>query len=94
MVTVMRVVALALLVFGIYVSVVYGAPARRIVRRAGIPTRAWDRGADALLAFCALAGRETRPWRGRVLRDARRMILAGLLAAVAGWALLMLSLFS
>lgn len=91
MLTAMRVAALVLIAFGFYAYAVYGSAARRILRRSGTRYRGWDRGADSILRFCAFAGQEERPWRGRILRDARRSLLAGLLASVAGMALMAVS---
>lgn len=84
----MRVAALVLIVFGAYAVMVYGAAARRILRHAGVRYRRWDRGTDSILRFCELAGQEQRPWRGPVLRGARRSLLAGVLAGFAGMALM------
>jgi hypothetical protein len=78
--TALRVVGVALILFAVYVAMVYGAAARRILRRAGVAYRGWDRGTDAVLRFCVLAGAERGPWRGPVLRGARRSLLAGILA--------------
>ena len=91
MLTAMRVAALVLILFGGCMVMVYGAAAHRILRHGGIHYRRWDRGADSILRFCELAGREQRPWRGRILRGARRSLLAGLLASLAGMALLAVS---
>ena len=70
---------------------VYGAAAQRILRHTGVRYRGWERGSDSILRFCELAGREERPWRGRILRDTRRSLLAGVLASLAGMVLLALS---
>ncbi|HYR07088.1 MAG TPA: hypothetical protein VEQ60_04955 [Longimicrobium sp.] len=88
MLTVLRVVGVALILFGFYAAIVYGAAARRILRHAGVRYRGWDRGTDAILRFCAFAGEARGPWRGPVLRGARRSLLAGVLAWFAGAALL------
>lgn len=88
MLTAMRVAALVLILFGGCMGMVYGTAAQRILRHAGVRYRGWDRGADSLLRFCVFAGQERRPWRGRVLRDARRSLLTGMAAAFAGMALL------
>jgi hypothetical protein len=86
--TVLRVAAVALLCFSGYVGMVYGAAARGILRHAGIRYRRWDRGGDVIHRFCLLAVQEQRPWRGRVLRDTRRVLLAGMAAGFTGLALL------
>ena len=91
MLTAMRVAALALTLFGGYGVMVYGAAAQRILRHAGVRYHRGDRGTDSILRFCALAGRERQPWRGRVLRDARRSLLAGVAAGLAGIALMAVS---
>jgi hypothetical protein len=84
----MRVTGLALIVFSAYVGIVYGAAAKRILRHAGVHHSRWDPRADYLHRFCLLAVQEQRPWRGRVLRDTRRVLLAGMAAGYAGLALL------
>jgi hypothetical protein len=89
--TAMQVAALVLFLFGGYGVMVYGAAAQRILRHAGVRYRRWDRGADSLLRFCVFAGQEQRPWRGPVLRGARRSLLAGLAAVFAGMALMAVS---
>jgi hypothetical protein len=89
--TALRVAALMLILFGGCMVMVYGAAAQRILRRGGVRYRGWDRGADSLLRFCVFAGQESRPWRGRVLRDTRRSLLAGLAAGLAGMVLLAVS---
>jgi hypothetical protein len=89
--TAMRVAALLLILFGGCVGMVYASAAQRILRRAGVGYRGWDRGADSLLRFCVFAGQESRPWRGRVLRDARRALLAGTAVGLAGLVLLAVS---
>ncbi|WP_420129086.1 hypothetical protein [Longimicrobium sp.] len=91
MLTALRVVALVLILFGGCVVMVYGAAAQRILRHAGVRYRGWDRGADSLFRFCVFAGQESRPWRGRVLRDTRRSLLTGLAAGSAGMVLLAIS---
>jgi hypothetical protein len=90
--TAVRLVAFALIIFSIYVGLVYGTAAQRILRHAGIRYRRWDRGVDSIRRFCLLTGQEQRPWRGRVLRDVRRVILGGMMAAYAGLALMVVTL--
>jgi hypothetical protein len=89
--TALQVAGLALMVFAAYTEMVYGAAARRILRRRGIRCSAWGRQTDSIVRFWDLAGEETRPWRGRVLRGARRTLLAGMLAGLAGFALLLVA---
>lgn len=74
-----------LIAFSAYAMMVYGSAARRILRRGGIRSSGWD-----IIRFCVVAGHDARPWRGRVLRDVRRMILVGAVAWFAGFALLIL----
>lgn len=89
--TAMRVGGCALILFSGYVGMVYARAAKRILRRAGVRPGRWDRGADSILRFCLQPGQERQPWRGRVLRDTRRVLLAGMAAGYAGLALLGLS---
>ena len=91
MLTALRIAGVALILFGVYAVMVYGAAARRILRKGGVRYRAWDRGTDAIFRFCILAGEEQGAWRGPVLRGARRSLIAGVLAWFAGMALVVVS---
>ncbi|HEX2211450.1 MAG TPA: hypothetical protein VHG93_27440 [Longimicrobium sp.] len=86
----MRIVALGLIAFGVYALSVHGTAARGSCAGTGFGTRV-DRGTDAMLRFCTMAGQETQPWRGRVLRGAWRSLLMGLPPFAGGCALLALS---